>query len=812
MALCALSLQLASGCGDKAEQSIPLAEAGVVEDELKLDPVTGVPFAPVFQFPLKGFDTSDFGFGFGSENVYYCLERVSGQCVAYGHHLARDSQVRKTPFGTEVVSPADGIVRITTTSKFGGYGSDSPSHPEYSGCLLLLEHEFPNGQAVTTLLAHVMCESKAPYSPTAKSGNPPTGAIVRRGQYIGHVAHFWHGPTTSIDWHHIHWGMRKGAFSISSGLAPHIRGYAKKNEFVKDPETGALKHPEWLDPFVVVATSGDPALLAAVGVRNHPSGSLLEDRHGTYWLVTGLDELSAIPGDVFASDRFNAHAATRVSDEEVACYRKGKPLASYGHVTLYKRPSSPTIVLAFDASHERYDVIRWEALLSWGFGTSDLTMDAVKIAFIEKTYASKGYRLLRPGTLVKAEEESEVAIVTMKQTRLPIASGEVFEALGFGWERVVPLPKEVLTSVAGPRESGVVTWESIHKCALPTPCPAGETCGGGGGVDAGVPDALVDASFLDSGIAESGPADAGSSSKDACSSVEVCDGLDNNCNSFIDEIFLCAMGSVGGVCKTSCGTAGYLVCTPPTCTWGECRPYSEDCSNTIDDDCNGFVDCADPACFLSLICKPKPDAGLVDIGSFLDSSIVDAGIVDVFAPDAGVIDSGSWDTSLADTSVSDIATSDADVFDTASSDTGDADAGSVDTGSVLDAPLGSIPITLSYHGPVAPGFIWIEAWWQPPKTLPRSWGKILECKDTIPGDGKLDCTFSLPYGTSPFEFQIYLPDGRYWGDKSYDPKGGHGSTIGTVTLTSSYGPVVYTLIPNNPDGKPYYNGHVAYVP
>jgi|GEM_PF-1329118 len=816
-------LHNAAGCGSQLEQSNPAAESSVAEDELKLDPATGVPYAAVFQFPLKGFDTSDFGFGFGSENTYYCLERSGTQCLAYGHHLARDSQVRKTPFGTEVVAPADGIVRITTTSTFGGYGANVAAHPDYRGCVIVLEHEFLNGQAVTSLLGHVQCEAKDTYSATAKTGNPSVSSLVRRGQYVAHIGHFWNGSTTSIDWHHLHWGMRKGAFSVSSGLGLYVRGYAKKGEFHKDATTGAWQHKEWLDPFVVVATNGDPASLAAIGVRNHPSGAVLEDRFGNYWLVIAEDELAPISGDTFVSDRFSQHAVVRVSDEELACYRKSKPILSYGHATLYKRPGSSTVVMALDDLHERYDVIRWEALLSWEFGTADLITDAIKIASIEKSYASRGFRLLRPGTLVKADEESEVAIVTMKQTRLPIATGDVFEALGFVWERVVSVPKEVLINVAGPRESTLVTWDGIHKCALPTPCPKGDTCGGGGISDAEVPDTAFDAGLSDSGITETASVDSVADSDSCASNPEICNGFDDNCNGLIDEIFMCSMGSIGGVCKTSCGTAGYLVCTPPMCTWGACHVYPENCSNTIDDNCNGFIDCADPACFTSSDCKPKPDTGPIDTGSSLDSSSFDSGVLDTevwdtSSPDTGPIDTtatetgSSFDSSVWDTGTWDMSSSDVSPPDTTVLDTGIVDAGPADTGSAPDISLTSISITLSYIGPVAPGYIWIEAWWQPPKTGPRSWGKITECVDTMPGDGKLDCTFSLPYGTSPFEFQMYLPDGRYWGDKSYDPKGGHGSTIGTVTLTSPYGLIIYTLKPNNPDGKPYYNGYVVYVP
>lgn len=612
-------LELAQGCGGSLLGEEP-TEASVGQEDLRIDPATGIPYAPVFQIPIAGFTTSDFGFGFGDENRSYCLERSGAECLAFGLHLGRDTLVAKTPAGTEIVAPADGIVRVTTDVFVGGYGADAKSNPSYNGCVILIEHEFPNGQAVTSLVGHVRCESGKPYDVVAKSGNPAAGTVVHRGQYVAHVGTFYHGATDAIDWSHLHWGMRLGRFTTSSGIGPYVRGYAKRSEFTVNPSMGALVHPDWIDPFVVIAASGDPAMSAALGIRFHPSGSILEDQSGNYWIVTGDTEIASLPHDVFTADRYDAHAAIRVSDEEIGCYAAGKPLASHGRVTLYQRPGSSTVVMALDDRRARFDFIRWESLLSWGFNTSDISTKATD-SWRDALYVNKGMRLLRPGTLVKADEESEVAIVTWNQTRLPIASADVFEVLGFSWERVLSVPKDVLTTVAGPRESVMLDWERIHRCAVPKSCPGGGTCGGGGESDAGVSDA----------------------------------------------------GLSGG-----------------------------------------------------------------------------------------------------------------------SSD--------------------SVSVTLSYNGPAASGSIWIEAWWQPPKASVRPWGKVAECVDAIPGDGKLVCTFSLPSGTAPFEFQVYLPDGRFWGDMSFDATGGRGSTIGSVSLTTSKGALAVTMAPNNPSGQPYYNGRVSSVP
>ncbi|MFH1620742.1 MAG: M23 family metallopeptidase [Patescibacteria group bacterium] len=675
------------------------------EDGLKLDPATGVPYAYVFQFPISGFDSSDFGFGFGSRNDYICIEYSSGQCTAYGYHLGRDTQVKKTPVGTEVVAPADGVVRLTTDMKYGGFGSGSAANADYKGCLLLLEHEFPNGQPITTLLGHIKCESGVAYNAETRTGNPLVGSIVKRGQYLGHINHYWAGATQSVDWHHLHWGMRKGTFNTGN-VGAYIKGYAKKSEFSTDPTTGFMTHPEWLDPFLIVAANGDPALAASADVYHHPSGSLLEDENGAYWLVKSDTEIAYVPTDVLSKDKYDLSRAVKVSDDEMNCYSQSSSVVSLGNVTLYKHPNSTAVAIAYASSGMRYDFIRWEAMLSWGFEDSDLTHDASTIQFLEMNYLPAGFKLLRPGTLVKADEESEVAIVTYNQTRLPIASAEVFEALGYSWERIVSIPKSVITQVAGPRENNkLVDQAYINTCAVPPECESNGTCGGGG--EHTVPDAGT------------------------LPAEEVCNGQDDDGNGQIDEIFMCKFGSMGNGCITSCNTAGNYLCTAPSCSWGTCMPYPEVCNNTIDDDCNGLVDCADPACSDNSVCT-----------------------------------TGNNNSTLH----------------------------------------------LVYGGPVIPGSIHLEGWWQPPNALPRQWGNITECGDAVAGDGWLDCEFLLPTGTSPFEFQIILPDGRFWGDKSCSPQGGCGNTVGNLFLFSQGGLVNIEMIPNNTEGSLYFNGRVPIVP
>ncbi len=238
------------------------------------------------------------------------------------------------------------------------------------------------------------------------------------------------------------------------------------------------------------------------------------------------------------------------------------------------------------------------------------------------------------------------------------------------------------------------------------------------------------------------PPDDGSPAEDGGAApvptAEECNGLDDDGDGQVDEIFLCPLGSMGNVCITSCNTAGNLICTAPLCSWGFCEPFPEDCANTIDDDCNGFVDCADLMCDGVSACAPSP-------------------------PDPPPAEDGTT-------------------------------------------------VQFVYTGPVTPGTIHLDAWWQGPNNVSQSWGTVAECVDMQEGDGILDCSFTLPSGTSPFEFQIVLPDGRFWGDLSCSPQGGCGATVGTLSVNGPNGNLAVSLVANNPNNQPYFNGHIETIP
>jgi cysteine-rich repeat protein len=72
--------------------------------------------------------------------------------------------------------------------------------------------------------------------------------------------------------------------------------------------------------------------------------------------------------------------------------------------------------------------------------------------------------------------------------------------------------------------------------------------------------------------------------------AEICNGVDDDCDTAADEGFACVMGATTA-CTTTCGTTGSGTCTA-TCTLptgAVCTPPAETC-NALDDDCDGATD------------------------------------------------------------------------------------------------------------------------------------------------------------------------------------------------------------------------------
>lgn len=795
---------------------------------LRTDPETGVPYASVFGFPIDGFTRTDFNFPFGGKNDAFGGMR----------HLGVDTYVSLTPYNTEVVAPADGIVRITTdfvdskgTRGFGAYGSDSSSNPDYYGCLVVLEHVLPSGEFVTTLIGHVRCESVDAYDSGARTGNPPRNTIVRKGQYIGHVRHYWHGSDHSTDWHHSHFGVRRGRFSApvydrTAELVAYVQGYDYPSAFTRNGD-GTYAHDTWLDPIDFVEAHDDPLLYATGNVLHHPSGTMLLDRQNQYWMVVSDTEIARLKPDVGFSDRYAYQRAVLVSDEELSCYVQTDPIVSYGKTYLYRRPGSTAVVIAFENTGARYDFPRWEALLSWNYQQEDIHESTVSALWYESMYNPEGFLTLRPGTLAKGDAESEVAIITWEQTRLAIQSGELFEALGYQWDDVVVIPQSVLDVVAGPREDRVFDRGDIVSCPALPACGDGSTCGGGLEPTPADSDATTDDEVDSSSVEDSNPVSADESDTTGNESTNPV-ATETDSSPAAETLYLsyespvCGSVSIQGYWNNPDGSARAWAliseCVdvdPSDCSFACNLPVPINATDFtwqiyLSDGLTwGNQDCYDGGCG-----APFGELTLSMNGASVPYTFIPNsagapyynGYLATVPGDLGSIVSVATDPVSSSTDESDPSSSEPEsppVVDPEPSTENPVSDPVAPVSSATDALL------LSYTSPVS-GSVSIQAYWVEPGGALRDWGVIASCADGDPADNRFTCELPIPSGSTNFTWQIYLPDGLTWGNLDcYD--GGCGAPFGELAIAKNGVSIPYEFIPNSA-GPPYYNGFLSPVP
>ncbi|NMC71903.1 MAG: hypothetical protein GYA57_17850 [Myxococcales bacterium] len=152
------------------------------------------------------------------------------------------------------------------------------------------------------------------------------------------------------------------------------------------------------------------------------------------------------------------------------------------------------------------------------------------------------------------------------------------------------------------------------SCAWESCVPPAESCNG---LDDNC-DGMTDEGFTcRAGATESCTTACGSSGSRSCLAgcvwgaceppAEVCNGVDDDCDTASDDGFDCCAGGVRA-CPTSCRSTGVQVCSE-ACVWGTCYPPGESCTNGVDDDCDTLADAADPDCTGGGVC-----AGSIAIG------------------------------------------------------------------------------------------------------------------------------------------------------------------------------------------------------
>ncbi len=146
--------------------------------------------------------------------------------------------------------------------------------------------------------------------------------------------------------------------------------------------------------------------------------------------------------------------------------------------------------------------------------------------------------------------------------------------------------------------------DGVEICSLtegcvegdPPSCDDGDDCTGGVCTDAAMMCVFTTRDADSDGHGSSVCAEVGGVPADDCDdtnpgvfpgAVEICNGIDDDCDSTCDDGFTCCAGESGS-CTTSCGSTGTRTCSS-SCGWSVCAAPAEVC-NGADDDCNGACD------------------------------------------------------------------------------------------------------------------------------------------------------------------------------------------------------------------------------
>ncbi|MFA5936002.1 MAG: hypothetical protein WC787_04080 [Patescibacteria group bacterium] len=303
------------------------------------------------------------------------------------------------------------------------------------------------------------------------------GDMVGPDDVIGYVNDDAHNGDGGV---HLHIGIRLQTMAEAQSVeAAWFRGYdssPSRRKWFADPV-----------PFLsTLTTSVAPVLW-------HPPGSFVRrPTDGSVWYVGHDASRQLVEAGTIAAE----HLTTRiidVTDAELACLSPDDPFVSprAGHAVLKFDDSSTVYEYVLGQKGSRRAFISYEAFLSWGWTDVDVAVwSAVeRDAFFADT-TDQGFRLLRDGTLVKAEGQSEVSVVS-EERRLPIANWSTFLALGYDAEDIVTIPVDTIDLVAGPR-GPLITSELVGLCAHPSTCV--DNCpppGNGGGTGEEVSDVPI---------------------------------------------------------------------------------------------------------------------------------------------------------------------------------------------------------------------------------------------------------------------------------------------------------------------------------
>ncbi|MBI4714233.1 M23 family metallopeptidase [Candidatus Uhrbacteria bacterium] len=302
------------------------------------------------------------------------------------------------------------------------------------------------------------------------------GCEVAVGQLIG-----IEGCTGKCTGDHVHVGLHKGDATL-----PAENGESVPATYVVSDSSGEEKTLE-SEQFVCGLGTGKKGDDEPVGkyytsalpvALSHPDGTLVKTAHDSKVYLISNGEVRWITNEnVFWSLGYDFSDLVIISDEELACYKKGVDISDAGFVKAVRDPLGQIWLLNGLANQwNRYrikvDEIGWESVLS-SWGLSYYTWDPPPIVDWSNSYLSNwpekdGLAQFRNGTLIKEYTKSDV-YVAEQNVAMPIKDWHTFTLLGFGERPIIEVDSGVVLAVqkvVGDCASGIycISSEVVTTC------------------------------------------------------------------------------------------------------------------------------------------------------------------------------------------------------------------------------------------------------------------------------------------------------------------------------------------------------------
>lgn len=178
--------------------------------------------------------------------------------------------------------------------------------------------------------------------------------------------------------------------------------------------------------------TGTPIKFALYTIVRTPAGDL-------YLLLDSTKRKIASP-EVFRKIGFNPEEVESASNDDIASYQDSKPVTledAYPTGALLRDPATGGVYYVIDGTKAP---LTHQVFLKTMFkNTAIIKATAEQLADFEKVAPVK----FSDGYLLKGDFGPGVYVISNGQKR-PVASGEVFESLGYKWENIITVPGKVL--------------------------------------------------------------------------------------------------------------------------------------------------------------------------------------------------------------------------------------------------------------------------------------------------------------------------------------------------------------------------------